>query len=243
MINKNKIATENAGGVNTKKKKNKFHIVQFIICVLIAFSIWVYVMNVKMSDNTKTFSIVPDVKGESTLQNEAGLSVFGSVSDPVKITIKGTKAEMLKYSEKDFKVSIDVSTAEEAGISSFGVAVESPSAALTVVQTEPSMISLMIDYMETREIPLVIRCVTDGSKFNFKPSIDKITVSGPRTQLDKISVARCEINVDEEDIGTEILLTNIVLLDGNETPLIASYLEYDVDGITVHVSAADTEEK
>ena len=243
MIDKNKIASENSDSVNAKKKRNKFHVVQFVICVLLAFSIWVYVMNAKMSDNTKTFSIVPDVKGETALQNEIGLSVFGSVSDPVKITIKGTKAEMLKYSEKDFKVSIDVSTAEEAGITSFGVAVESPSAALSVVQTEPSMISLMIDYEQTREIPLVVRSATEGSKFNFVPSIDKITVSGPKTQLDKISVARCEVNVDEEDIGTEILLTNIVLLDVNEAPLITSYLKYDINDITAHVIAVDTEEK
>jgi len=232
-----KNSAEATDGANNKKKKEKLNIVAFIGCILVAFVVWVYVMNVKMSDNTKTFSIVPDIKGESSLLNDTGFSVFGTISDTVKITIKGTKAEIQKYSEKDFKVYVDVSSVDEAGLTPLSVIVESPSAALTVVSVEPSMVTVMIDKNETREIPLVINSTTDGTGFILTPNMEYITVSGPKSYLDKITVAKGTIAVDANSVGTETPLTEVVLLDENETPILVSFLDYEIKDLSVTVSA------
>ena len=243
MNNKKTSSAEVSGGVNKKKKEGKINIVAFIGCVLLAFVMWVYVMNVKMSDNTKTFSIVPDIKGESALLNETGFSIFGTINDTVKITIKGTKAEIQKYSEKDFKVYVDVSSVDEAGLTPLSVIVESPSAALTVVSVEPSIFTVMIDKKETREISLVINSSNDMSGIVFEPSAKHISVTGPKSYLDKITVAKGTIDVDENDIGTETALTNVVLLDENEAPILVSFLDYEIKDLSVLVSADATAEK
>ena len=243
MIFIGNMPVENTDGANDKKKKGKLNIIAFIGCILAAFIVWVYVMNVKMSDNTKTFSIVPDIKGESVLLNDAGFSVFGTISDTVKITIKGTKTEIQKYTEKDFKVYVDVSSIDEAGLTPLSVIVESPSASLTVVSVEPSMFTVMIDKYETREIPLVIHAANDETGLILKPNAEYITVSGPKSYLDKIAIARGMIEADKDDVGTEAELSDVVLLDENETPILVSFLDYEIKDLLVSVSVDVTSDK
>lgn len=241
MNNKNKTTAEFSEGVNIKKKKRKFDIVQFIICVFIAFVMWIYVMNVKMSDNTKTFSIVPDIKGESALHNETGFSVFGTIVDPVKITIKGTKAEIQKYSEKDFKVYVDVSSVENTGVTTLSVSVESPSASLAVVSLEPGMFTVMIDQKETKKVSLVINSSNNEVGVSLQPNVDYIEVTGPKTYLDKITVAKGTVYANENDIGTVVTVNDVVLLDENETPVLVSFLEYETKDLSATVSAKAAE--
>ena len=222
------------GSYNIKKNKN-INILSFIVCVFLAFCVWVYVMNVKMSDNTKTFSIVPDVKGEGALLNDTGLSLFGTIDDTVKITIKGTKAEIQKYSEKDFKVYVDVSSVEEAGITPLSVVVESPSAAITVVSVEPSIFTVMIDKSVTKEIPLVVLSGKTEIGLLLEPSVQSISVTGPASYVEKIAVARGSIDAGAADAGKVIDLNEVILLDANEAPVLASYLEYSLEDLTVTV--------
>ncbi len=230
-------AAEKSDGSYNVKKDKRINILAFIGCVLLAFVMWVYVMNVKMSDNTKTFSIVPDVKGESALLNDTGFSMFGTITDTVKVTIKGTKAELQKYSEKDFKVYVDVSSVEEAGLTSLSVMVESPSAALTVVSVEPGFFTVMIDKMETKDIALTVYSSNDDTNVVLQPSEEYITVRGPKSYLDKITVARGVIDADEENIDSVVPLTDVMLLDENETPILVSFLDYEIKGLSVTVSA------
>ena len=238
-----KSSAEATDGANNKKKKQNLNIVSFIGCILVAFVVWVYVMNVKMSDNTKTFSIVPDIKGESSLHNDTGFSVFGTISDTVKITIKGTKTEIQKYSEKDFKVYVDVSSVDESGLTPLSIIVESPSASLTVVSVEPSIVTVMIDKDETREIPLVINSINDGSGVVLVPNVESITVSGPKSYLDKITLAKGTIDASADEIGTSIPLIDVVLVDENETPILVSFLDYEIKDLSVSVSADTSADK
>ena len=48
---------QSADGTYIVKSKKKVNILAFIGCFVLAFIIWIYVMNVKLYDNTKTFSI------------------------------------------------------------------------------------------------------------------------------------------------------------------------------------------
>lgn len=231
-----KNATEGSDGSYVVKKNKNINILAFIGCILLAFIMWVYVMNVKMSDNTKTFSIVPDIKGESALLNDTGLSVFGTISDTVKITIKGTKAELQKYSEKDFKVYVDVSSVDETGLTPLSVMVESPSAALTVVSVEPGIFAVMIDKRVTKEVPLVVLPTKSESGLLLQPNVEKIKISGPQSYVERVVAARSFVDVSADDTGKVIEVNAVTLVDENETAVLASYLEYDLSGLTVVVS-------
>ena len=55
---------ENDGSYIVKKNK-RMNVLAFIGCVVLAFVIWIYVMNVKMSDNIKTFSTTLDIKNHT----------------------------------------------------------------------------------------------------------------------------------------------------------------------------------
>ena len=90
---------QSSDGTYVVESNKKVNILAFIGCFLLAFVIWIYVMNVKINDNTRTFSINMDIKGEASLLNDKSFSVFGASETWVKVTVQGSNADLQKYSE------------------------------------------------------------------------------------------------------------------------------------------------
>lgn len=221
-----------------EKKNKKINILAFIGCLVLAFFIWVYVMNIKMTDNTKIFSISLDIREQKTLYERTEYSVFEGYDDTVKITVQGTKADLQKYSDKDFKAYVDVSSVTEVGIIPLNIVVESPSVSLTVVSIEPVVANLMID--ETvidKEVSLVALPKDLSQKVKLMTNESTIKVSGPKSYLDKIGVAKLFVNATENDIGTEHkTFVEVIFYDDKDNPILSSYLTYDLEGVSVTVT-------
>ena len=98
---KNKVVNED--GSYVVKNDRKLNIFAFILCVFASFFVWIYVMNTQNSDYTKTFSISAEIINEEKLLDETGLSIFGMPERQISVTIQGKKADIQKYSEKDFR--------------------------------------------------------------------------------------------------------------------------------------------
>ncbi len=219
----------NNGAVVAKKNK-KISILAFAGCFLLAFVIWIYVMNVKISDNTKTFNIKMDIKGETDLLEDKNYSVFGATETLVKVTVQGTNADLNKCSEKDFGVYVDVSDIENVGRTSLNIVVESKSSAVSVKSNDPLQTSLFIDEKVSESI--AINSVNEGNGSDVSVSINKdvILVEGPKTHVSQISYAKIFLNNSDTGSGS-INSFKVVFYDALHNVVESPYLTYDLTEI------------
>ena len=219
-------------GTVVAKKNKKVSILAFAGCFLLAFVIWIYVMNVKINDNTKTFNIKMDIKGENELLDDANFSVFGATETWVKVTVQGTNSDLNKCSEKDFGVYVDVSGIENAGRTPLNIVVESKSSAVSVVSTDPVQVSLFID--EKISSPVAIRSAPGESSSEESVGVNTeiIFVEGPRTYISEISYAMifAENSESGDVLGNSL---KVVFYDELNNVVESPYLVCDLTNVEV----------
>ena len=237
------------GGTFVAKKNNKINVLAFIGCLVLAFTIWIYVMNVKISDNSKTFTIKLDIRGESELLNEKNYSIFGGAETWVKVTVQGALADLNKCSEKDFGVYIDVSDIEKSGMTPLNIVVENQRASVAVVSTDPVQINVFADEkVNEKEVPIFAEFDVEqiGSDKFVRLSSDVIRVSGPKTYVNEISYAKIVINSLEvagvEETTAYKSQFPVLFYDVADNVVHSTYLVYNSTEISVMVvDSIDTE--
>lgn len=222
-------------GTFVVKKNKKISILAFAGCFLLAFIIWTYVINVKISDNSKTFTIKMDIRGEEALLDEKNYSVFGGTETWVKVTVQGTNADLNKCSEKDFGVYVDVSDIEKTGMTPLNIVVESKSTAVSVVSTDPVQTTVFVDErIKDKSITLEKEIIGDESAIDDKINVSTnvLSVSGPKTYVNEISYAKIMINASEVNGGNKNSF-KIVFYDSHNNVVESPYLVYNSSEITV----------
>ena len=242
------VATSDDGAYVVKKSK-KLNIISFVMCVLASFSIWLYVMNTQTSNYTKTFTITVEAINAEKLEEETGFSVFGLYDTQASVTLSGKKSDIQKYSEKDFRAYIDVSTIKQAGYSSLNVSVEVPSSEVKVMTVEPQKITVYADRMQTKTVQATPHCnYTNNSDKTYTLSYQPgtIEISGPETFVDKIFEAQINIPYSRYEKGDSIPVVseNIKFFDGSEAHQLLSslYITVETEGMSVKVDGVTAHE-
>lgn len=239
---------ENGNAPDVRKKKNKtVSFIAFIVCVVIALVLWIYVMNAENSDYTKTFTVDLLVTGEEELLAERNLELFSEPSTvTVEITVQGTKVNVMKYSEHDFNASVDLSTVKESGFSVLNISVVSPSSSVTVVKTEPATATVFTDVHEKKTLVPTAVCLDDDpvtpkyptSALTVDTNGAEFYLDGPRSEIER--VARCEavVTVSMLDKGTGGLAATkeLVFYDENGDPVKLTYSVVSQQAVTVKVA-------
>ena len=218
------------------RKDKKLNILAFILCVVASFFVWIYVMNTQNSNYTKTFSISVEVVNEDALLRDTGLSVFGANKEKANVTIQGKKADVQKYSEKDFRAYIDVSTIDEKGTYPVSVVVETPSVTLSVVSVDPKTVSVYADYLQTKVVSVEPYCVIEG-RLDLSAQDTQITISGPQSYLEKISSAKVAVPDANYTVGQMIASSDVSVYDENGAQLSLLYMAIEPSTVTVKVDA------
>lgn len=242
--------------VANRKKNKKVSVLAFIGCLLLACIVWTYVMNTEISDNSKTFIIKMDIRGETDLLNEKNFSIFTASETFVKVTVQGSIADLNKCSEKDFDVSIDVSSIENSGMTPLNIAVVCNSRAVSVISTDPVQMTVFADEkVNNMNVPIYVRLDDDISlKENeqIRPSKGMISLSGPKTYLNKIDHAYITVTSldfrEGDDKGAYNVVFPVKFFDVAENEISSPYLNYNTYDISliiedVGTSIAETTEK
>ncbi len=232
--------SDNAVVVDRKRNK-KVSILAFVGCFLLACLVWVYVMNTEISDNSKTFTIKMDIRGETELLNEKNFSIFTASETFVKVTVQGSIADLNKCLEKDFDVSIDVSSIEKSGMTPLNIAVVCNSRAVSVVSTDPVQMTVFADEkVNDKEVPVFVT-LGDGISLKeneqIRPSKGTISISGPKTYLDKIDHAYITVTTLDfrggDDKGAYNVLFPVKFFDVAENEISSPYLNYNAYDISL----------
>ena len=211
-------------GTFVVKKNKKLNILAFVGCLLAALAIWIYVMNVKINDNIKTFTIKMDIRGEQELLEEKNYYVFGGSETWVKVTVQGTNADLNKISEKDLGVYIDVSDIDKAGMTTPNIVVECKNTAVSV-KSDLAQARIFVDQKDTSSIEIKL----DENQINIS---DVISVEGPKTEVNQITYAK--VITDESNKNS----LKIVFYDARDNIVESPYLTYNSSEI---ILSADTQ--
>ncbi len=181
-------------------KRRKLDLIARLICLLFAFVLWIYFVNINDDGVTAEIKVTLEVVGKDTLKNETGQMVYGLDTQEVTIVVKGTNRDIKKYSSADYKVTVDVSKISGSGKHIMEVTPILPgdsSVKLSVESVFPQNVIIYSDEVNTREVPLEVLNVGIDTPYtigNITKSTDKVAITGPRAIVESIEKAQFRIS-------------------------------------------------
>lgn len=237
MANKNDNIVMTAQEETAKKGHN---ILSKIVSVIIAFVLWFYVMAVESPINEKTFD---DIPVEVTLPWASELTLYSGFNATVNVTVSGKKSELNQISSDDFKATADASGYTQAGKYSIPVTITAPEG-FKVVDKSISVLSVYLDAKSTTTLPIKVELqggvVSEeglelGGENEITKSKNEVTLYGPKTELDKIALARVIVPLGNVSSSIRATGMKIDLLDANNELISNPYIQPDITTIDVLV--------
>ncbi len=194
MENK-KVQTVQSATAQPKRKHSLGDWVAKISCLLIAFVIWLYVMQVDSSDYEETFHSVDVIlTNTAVLEGADGLSVYSGYGTTVDVTVIGKKSTISKLTGEDLHVTADVSTITEAGMHSVPVHVDLPSG-LSLGSLSQGFIQVYADEKSSRVVDIRAKITSFTMEHQLQmgepsPAYDTVVVTGPKHALNDIAYAQ-----------------------------------------------------
>ena len=212
-----------------------------LFSLVIAFTLWLYVITVVSPDFSQEYQNVPvDLSGESVL-SEKGLMLITENVPVAKVTLNGNRSDLAEINRENLTLVADLSKISEAGVHKLTYTVTPPgSMAVSVEDREPKTITVEVVERQTAKVPVQVSYtgtlpedyIMDKGRENL--SVTEVTVSGPRDVVEQIDRAVIEINCDGR---TETVVEDLryKLCDENGEPLDVSLITTDVEQVHLEV--------
>lgn len=178
----------------------RFNIVPKLLCVLVAFIVWIYVSSVENPDHEETIYNVPvKLVGVSTIEANHNLAVFSGYELSVDLSVKGQKSTISKYTTDDYTVTADISSIDQGGRHTVDLTFDMPSG-VTLVTSSAKTADMYVDRKATSVVTVVpkLRSVTIAENYELGTPVsdtDTVMISGPQNLLDEIDYAAVYLDV------------------------------------------------
>ena len=230
-FNKKKKAAEPVDGEELVRHEPHTELIAKILCVIAAFCLWIYVMQVESPEYEQTFShITVNLTNTDTLVSEKGLAIYNGYGTMIDVTFSGKKSVVSKLEEKDIVATADVSVIDDGGGRyDVRINVDVPAGCKLVGMSQDTISvyfdkagQAAVDLTEIREnTNLPADCYTGVVEF----PVDKVTVKGPSKVLE--SIDKAVVNLDLTGVtGTVSMTEEVLLLDKNGAEVVSPYIEY-----------------
>ncbi len=220
--------------------KNKLP--SILISVGIAVALWLYVVTVVSPNSDKNYHNIPvTIQSEVVLQ-ERGFMITTTEFPTVSLHLEGNRTDLNKLNSSNITVSADVSRIGEPGTHTLPLTPtfpgDVPNNAITVLSRDPGSITITVEQRITKEVPVAIQYVGTLSedymadKENKELDFEDITISGPKSAIDRITMARIDVDMTNrtESISEEFRFT---LCDAAGEPVDAALVTADTDAVTL----------
>lgn len=220
----------------------KHKILSILLSVLVALGLWLYVISVESPGSVETKHNIPVVFEGETLLRERGLIITSSTDVDVDLTLSGNRSDLKLVDASNTVVRLDLTKIYDPGKYELDYTISYPGSVASNAFTEenryPSRISVSVEVLATREIPVLVTYsgeLSEGyiaDKTNAVLSADSITVSGPESVVEQIAQAEILVDLSQrtESISEDYRVT---LLDAAGEPVDAQMITVSTD--TVHM--------
>lgn len=214
----------------------------FAFCLLLAVSVWLYVMSTETTGFEQSISgVTVNIDGASSLST-GNMSVIEGYDKTVTVTLSGKRGDIGSLTADDVRIYVDVSQITETGRYNLPVQVELPKNS-TLVSIEPSQISVNVDINTSRTVDVKVRLdyVLNAAYSLSDPVADHETViiSGPASVLDTVSYAAVSFNAGVIDKSLNLVGT-VGLYDEYGMLISNPYVKCNVTEIMVSVKVTTT---
>ncbi len=226
-------------GLARDPRMKKGDIIALVLSVLVALSLWFYVMAVDSPDAEQDFTGVSvELRGEYEMRAEKGWSLITTGSRTVDLMLRGKKSLLSGLSSEDILAFVDLSKIESAGRSELPIEYELPEGVTCL--SEKSM-AVEVDELLEQRVPVepVLTSYSTGTDYavgSLQCNTAEITVSGPARELARVASARAIVDMENRALTDSFTATVMpVLCDENGQPVVSDALSFNVDNVAVTV--------
>lgn len=201
-----------------RSEKKSHNIVPKLTCLLLAFILWLYVMDTENPDWEETYKSIPvSLINTDEIEIDNGLTIYSGYMNSVDITLRGRKTEISDVEADDISITADVIEIKEAGEYTLPIYV-SVSGDVEVVYQSKETITVFVDKKETITVPVKTK-YTDlvlSSEYSLgEPalSVETIKVTGPSRYLEDIDHAQLTVPELGRVTGSLTVYGDISLID------------------------------
>lgn len=218
----------------------KSKIYSAVLSFVIAFGLWLYVVNnVSVLDTVPFYNVPVVMEGESIL-NERNLMVTSVSSKTVSLELSGARSELNKVDSGDIYVKVDLSNIDVPGEYPLNYSPSYPSDvsknALTMESQNPTNIRITVDHRRNLEIPVQVKWTGSRSENylydteNYVLDNSAVTIIGPAEVADQIKSAVIEVDLTDrvESISESYRYT---LCDAEGNPVDAQQITTNLEEV------------
>lgn len=196
----------------------KHDLLNKLFAVLTAIVLWAIVINIKNPIISKSYhDILVEITSSQLIEETFDLVVVSQQFPVVDVKLRGVRDNFVQLNTSNIYVTADLSQIKEAGEYEISYNVKTPYSDMEVVSLYPEKLTVVIDQIITREIPVLIDVVgTPVASYSYKEveSRSSIYISGPSNEV--LEIESANISVDITNLSQDILNDfNVVLKDYN----------------------------
>lgn len=200
-------------------------IVIFLLSVLAAVLLWLYVVTVVAPEATFPISGIPISIDGSLVLEERNLIITAMDVDTVSLELRTARSNLSKLNAENIRVTADASRLKEPGEYTLSCSVDFPDTVrdsdVEILRKRPETVHITLTRIKNKT--LTIQPVWNGDvKEGFVLETNRVTcdpekveITGPEEEIDKVvkAVATADISNMEE---TSIVTVPVILLDEND---------------------------
>lgn len=214
-----------------------------LLSVIVAFIIWLFIINVTDPTITKTFTDIPvDILNESVITSSNQVYEV-EAGDRVDVKVKGKRSVIEDLTEEDFYASADLS--KLSTVNTAGIQVKLNKEAKENIELDWNNEVLRISLEEKSSQQFKVQVTTEGDlaenyvlgEVTTQPSM--IEVSGGKSKIKKIASvgARVMVNGQNSDFEADVPL---ILYDSDKDAIDGSNVTFSTDKVHVKIEVLPT---
>ncbi len=222
----------------------KRKILYALLSFAIAFGLWAYVITVVSPESEATYYDVPVVLSNESVLNDKGLMIVSQTSPKVTLRLKGNRIDLNNLKHSDIILVADLAKINDPGEQKLNYTISYPGSfgynAFEVLSYSSDRITLNIVERSTKELDIIVNPIGQPAgdyiiaEDGITQDISKITLTGPKSVIDKIAQAR--IDVDVTDVSQAMSVTEpVTLCDAEGQPVDASQVLVNVTEVNVSI--------
>lgn len=227
-------------------RNNKFILV---LSVIVAVCIWI---NLSLSDTNESTATVSNIPVQVNLSDEAldnGLQIFSGNDQNASVTVTGNRVTLGSVTADDIIISAPTAgTITTSGTYPLSLTSKKANASDNFEITSsvsPSVITIFVDHFKEASFdvePKLTYKVSEGYHADVTLSSDSITVSGPQTEISKISYVSIEGEIKGELKEDTTLDCEVKLYDNSGSELTNNMLTLSETTVTAAFSVMSEKE-
>ena len=174
-----------------------------LVALIFAFILWSFVIAEENPTRTKIFQDIPVTYTAADELRQKGLTSSTPLTDilnSVTVTAEAPADALDYWNENMLEVSVDLSQINEAG--EYVLRVEGATTLTQghIVSVEPSTITVNIEEIVTRTVPVDIQLINQQEGFYYGEPVletETVDVTGARSNVEKVARAVCTINAED----------------------------------------------